>query len=215
LAAPFNAVFLLVSVGAIGWEAVTRLVQPEPVAGKVVMAVAAAGILVNGITAWLFASGRKGDLNIRSAFLHMAADAAISAGVVAAGLLILFTGWLWLDPVASLIIAAIIIWGTWGLLRDSVAMSLDAVPANVDPAAVQRWLLARSGVSDIHDLHIWPMSTTEIALTAHLVMSEGCPSDDFLFTTAQELRKHHGIAHVTLQIETQGSGCPLAPAHVV
>ena len=215
LAALFNAVFLLVSVGAIGWEAVTRLIQPEPVVGKTVMIVAAVGILINGATAWLFASGRKGDLNIRGAFLHMAADAAISAGVVAAGFVILLTGWLWLDPAVSLVIVGVIIWGTWDLLRDSVTMSLDAVPAAINLADVEKMLLGRSGVSGVHDLHIWPMSTTEIALTAHLVMCDGCPNDKFLFETAHELREHHGIDHVTLQIETEGSGCPLAPAHIV
>ena len=191
----------------------TRFIQPEPVVGKTVMIVAAIGILINGVTAWLFASGRKGDLNIRGAFLHMAADAAISAGVVAAGFVILLTGWLWLDPAVSLVIVGVIIWGTWDLLRDSVTMSLDAVPAAINPADVEKMLLGRSGVSGVHDLHIWPMSTTEIALTAHLVMCDGCPNDKFLFETAHELREHYGIAHVTLQIETEGSGCPLAPAH--
>src|SRR5882757_5799483 len=175
LAALFNAVFLLLTVGAISWEAVQRLSNPEPVSGATVMVVAAIGILVNGVTAWLFASGRKGDLNVRGAFLHMAADALVSAGVVVAGLVILVTGWLWLDPIVSLAINAVIVWGTWGLLRDSVGMSMAAVPPQIDPAAVRSLLSTRAGVVDVHDLHIWPMSTTENALTCHLVMPEGHP----------------------------------------
>jgi cobalt-zinc-cadmium efflux system protein len=215
LAALFNAVFLLVAVGAIGWEAVLRLFNPEPVAGKTILAVAAVGILINGVTAWLFASGRKSDLNIRGAYLHMAADAAVSAGVVVAGFVIVLTGWLWVDPVVSLVIVLVIVWGTWGLLRDSVGMSLAAVPGGVDPGEVQKFLLIQPGVSDIHDLHIWPMSTTEIALTAHLVMKNGNASDEFLFELAKELREHHGIAHATLQVERGEISCPLAPANTV
>jgi cobalt-zinc-cadmium efflux system protein len=215
LAALFNAIFLLVSVGAIGWEAITRLAHPEPVAEITVMIVAAVGIAINGGTALLFAAGRKGDLNIRGAYLHMAADAGISFGVVVAGLVILLTGWLWLDPVVSLLIVAAIVWGTWGLLRDSVAMSLDAVPGNIEPGEVKRFLLGLPGVSEVHDLHIWSMSTTEIALTAHLVMPSGHPGDKFLLSTCEELREHHRIAHSTLQIERDGAVCPLAPAHTV
>ncbi|GEP08870.1 cation diffusion facilitator family transporter [Methylobacterium gnaphalii] len=216
LAALFNAVFLLVAVGAIGWEAIQRFGEPAPVAGKTVMVVAAAGILVNGITAWLFASGAKGDINIRGAFLHMAADAAVSAGVVLAGLVILYTGWTWLDPVVSLGIVAVIVWGTWGLLRDSLAMSLAAVPRGIDPAAVRRHLEALPGVIALHDLHIWPMSTTDVCLTAHLVMTGGHPGDAFLMETAQVLRERFGIGHATLQVETgSGAACFLAPDHVV
>lgn len=214
LAALFNAVFLLLAVGAIGWEAITRLMHPEPVGEVTVMIVAGVGIIVNGATAWLFASGSKGDLNIRGAYLHMAADAAVSVGVVAAGGAILLTGWAWLDPVVSLVIVAVIVWGTWGLLRDSVAMSLAGVPSGIEPSDVQKFLLGLPGVSEVHDLHIWPMSTTEIALTAHLVMSQG-HADRFLIETAEELREHHGIAHATLQIEKDGVQCPLAPAHLV
>src|SRR3984885_8855655 len=158
LAALFNAVFLLVTVGGLSWEAIRRLGSPEPVAGKTMMAVAAIGILVNGVTAWLFASGRKDDINLKGAFLHMASDALVSVGVVAAGLLILLTGWLWIDPIVSLVINGVIVWGTWGLLRDSVGMSMAAVPAQIDPAAVRTFLSARTGVVDVHDLHIWPMS---------------------------------------------------------
>jgi cobalt-zinc-cadmium efflux system protein len=177
LAALFNAVFLLVAVGAIGWEAIQRLLHPEPVAGVTVMVVAAVGILINGITAWLFASGSKGDLNIRGAYLHMAADAAVSMGVVVAGLVILITGWTWLDAATSLAISAVIVWGTWGLLRDSAAMSMSAVPPGIDPAAVRGHLEKCAGVTQVHDLHIWPMSTTEVALTCHLVIPAGQPGD--------------------------------------
>ncbi|MBC7578026.1 MAG: cation transporter, partial [Tardiphaga sp.] len=153
LAALFNAVFLLVAVGAIAWQAAWRLFNPEPVAGVTVMVVAALGLAVNGGTAWLFASGRKGDLNIRGAYLHMVADAAVSAGVVVAGLVILLTGWIWLDPLISLAISALIVWGTWGLLRDSTAMSLSAVPRGIDPAAVRGYLEQCPGVTQVHDLH--------------------------------------------------------------
>jgi len=216
LAALFNAVFLLVAVGAIAWEAVQRFGEPAPVAGKTVMVVAAIGILVNGITAWLFASGAKGDINIRGAFLHMAADAAVSAGVVLAGLVILYTGWAWLDPVVSLAIVAVIVWGTWGLLRDSVTLSLAAVPPGIDPVAVRSHLERLPGVSDIHDLHVWAMSTTETCLTAHLLMPGGRPDDDFLAGAANGIRERFGIGHTTLQVETgSGAACPLAPAHVV
>jgi cobalt-zinc-cadmium efflux system protein len=185
------------------------------VAGKTVMLVAAVGIAVNGLTAYLFASGRKGDLNIRGAYLHMAADAAVSAGVVGAGFLILWTGWLWLDPAVSLVVVAVIVWGTWGLLRDSLAMSLGAVPREIEPGAVLGFLKGQADVADVHDLHIWSMSTTETALTAHLVMPAGHPGDAFILGVAEELRHHHGIGHVTLQIEQDGTACPLAPEQVV
>uniref|UniRef100_Q07UB6 Cation diffusion facilitator family transporter n=1 Tax=Rhodopseudomonas palustris (strain BisA53) TaxID=316055 RepID=Q07UB6_RHOP5 len=216
LAALFNAVFLLVAVGAIGWEAILRLFRPEPVAEVTVMAVAAIGILINGVTAWLFASGRKGDLNIRGAYLHMMADAAVSAGVVAAGLVILLTGWNWIDAVTSLAIVAVIIAGTWGLLRDSVAMSLGAVPREIDPAAVRGFLQRCDGVMQVHDLHIWPMSTTEVALTCHLVIPGGAPGDCYLQDVAQKLQHQFGIAHATIQVETDpDTPCVLAPDHVV
>jgi cobalt-zinc-cadmium efflux system protein len=216
LAALFNAVFLLVAVGAIAWEAVQRLFHPEPVAGLTVIAVAAAGILVNGITAWLFASGRKGDLNIRGAYLHMAADAAVSAGVVIAGLIILFTGWTWLDPLTSLIVSAVIVWGTWSLLRDSMAMSLNAVPQGIDPGAVRLYLENCDGVVEVHDLHIWPMSTTEVALTCHMVIPAGRPGDAFLMQIAHHLEQTFGIQHATLQVETEPHlPCALAPDHLV
>src|SRR5271170_5749836 len=216
LAALFNAVFLLLTVGAISWEAIQRLSNPEPVAGATVMVVAAIGILVNGVTAWLFASGRKGDLNVRGAFLHMASDALVSVGVVVAGLGILLTGWLWLVPLVSLAINAVIVWGTWGLLRDSVGMSMAAVPPQIDPAEVRSLLERSPDVASLHDLHIWPMSTTEIALTCHLVMPRGHPGDAFIHGLAEELALRFKINHATVQIEVdQHLACALAPDDVV
>ena len=216
LAALFNAVFLLIAVGAIGWEAILRLLNPEPVAEKTVMIVAAIGIVINGFTAWLFASGSKNDLNIRGAYLHMAADAAVSAGVVVAALVIMFTGWLWLDPAVSLVIVAVIVWGTWGLLRDSTAMSLDAVPSNIDPVAVRDYLEHRPGVTEVCDLHIWPMSTTEVALSCHLVIPSGYPGDAFLVEASHQLNDRFHIQHVTIQIVTSPvTGCDIMARHVV
>jgi cobalt-zinc-cadmium efflux system protein len=209
-------VFLLVAVGAIGWEAILRLFSPEEVAGKTIITVAAIGIFINGMTAWLFAFGSKGDLNIRSAYLHMVSDAAVSAGVVIAGLIILYTDWLWLDPVVSLVIVGVIVWGTWSLLRESLAMSLKAVPPGIDPVAVRAFLAKQPGVDAVHDLHIWPMSTSEAALTAHLLIPGGHPGDSFLMHIAEELGAHHRIGHVTLQVETDPStACALEPDHVV
>lgn len=210
MAALFNAVFLLIAVGVIGWEALHRIFNPEPVAGVTVMVVAAIGVAVNGFTAWLFASGRKGDLNIRGAYLHMAADAAVSAAVIVAGLLVILTGWQWLDPAVSLLIVAVITWGTWGLLRDSVTMSLQAAPPGVDPAAIRAFLEGRAGVTEVHDLHVWPMSTTETALTAHLVMPGGHPGDAAMAQTAAELERRFAIAHPTIQIELAAGACPTA-----
>ncbi|HEV7803592.1 MAG TPA: cation diffusion facilitator family transporter [Burkholderiales bacterium] len=216
LAALFNAVLLLIASGAIMLEAIQRLFTPEPVKSLTIIVVAAIGIVVNGFTAWLFSSGQKGDINIRGAYLHMAADAAISAGVVVAGIIIMLTGWLWLDPLTSLALVAIIVWGTWSLLRESTAMSLAAVPSGIDPAAVRDFLSARPGVTSIHDLHIWPMSTTETALTAHLVTPGGNPGDAFLLQTCRELQERFGIGHSTLQIEiSEQTRCTLAPDHVV
>ena len=216
LAALFNAVFLLVTVGGLSWEAIRRLGSPEPVAGKTMMAVAGVGILVNAVTAWLFASGRNDDINLKGAFLHMASDALVSVGVVAAGLLILLTGWLVIDPLMSLVINGVIVWGTWGLLRESVGMSMAAVPAQIDPAAVRSLLVGRTGVVAAHDLHIWAMSTTENALTCHLVMPDGHPGDAFLHELAHDLARRFKIIHTTVQIETDPQmACALAPDEVV
>ncbi|WP_395696787.1 cation diffusion facilitator family transporter [Methylocella sp.] len=211
LAALFNAVFLLVAVGALSLEAVRRFFEPAPVEAGVMVGVALAGILVNGATAALFFSGRA-DLNMRGAFLHMAADAAISAGVVVAGLLILATGLLWLDPLTSLLINAVIVAGTWSLLRESAFMSLAAAPQGVDLAAVRAFLASRPGVAGLHDMHVWPMSTSETALTAHLLTPAGHPGDAFLMETARELDARFGVGHVTLQVETDSrTPCALAP----
>jgi cobalt-zinc-cadmium efflux system protein len=215
LAALANAVFLLVATGAIGWEAILRLQQPEPVAGVTVMVVAGIGILINAFTAMLFASGRKEDINIEGAYLHMAADAAVSLGVVVSAALIIWTGWLWLDPVTSLVICAVILWSTTSLLRGSIDMSMAAAPKGTDLAAIRAFLLARPGVSGIHDLHVWPISTTETALTCHLVMPTGA-DDAFLMQTAQLLKTSFRIGHTTLQVETHpDNGCALAPDDVV
>ncbi|MBJ7407685.1 MAG: cation transporter [Bradyrhizobium sp.] len=215
LAALANAVFLLVATGAIGWEAILRLQQPEPVAGVTVMVVAGIGILINGFTALLFARGRKDDINIEGAYLHMAADAAVSLGVVVSAALIIWTGWLWLDPLTSLVICGVILWSTTSLLRGSIDMSMAAAPKGTDLAAIRSFLLARPGVSDIHDLHVWPISTTETALTCHLVMPAGS-SDTFLMETAKLLKTSYRIGHATLQIETHpDNGCALAPDDVV
>jgi cobalt-zinc-cadmium efflux system protein len=213
LAALANAVFLLVAIGAVALEAVQRIGHPQSIAGGTVALVALVGLLVNGATAMLFMSGRKDDLNIRGAFLHMAADAAVSAGVVIAGLVIMATGWAWIDPILSLVIVAIIAIGTWSLLRDSLDLALHAVPAHIDPASVDAYLCALPGVSQVHDLHIWAMSTTDVALTAHLVRPALEDEDDFLVRASADLRARFGIAHPTLQIE-RGHGphsCDLVP----
>ncbi len=180
------------------------------------MAVAAIGIVVNGLCAWLFASGRKGDLNIRAAFMHMAADAVVSAGVVVAGLVILLTNWLWLDPLVSLAVNAVIVWGTWGLLRDSLCMSVAAVPSHIDAVKVREFLSKQAGVAAVHDHHVWPLSTTEVAITCHLVMPGGHPGDSFLHDLALELASRFRIDHPTLQIEVEPHlVCALAPEDVV
>ncbi|WP_412178469.1 cation diffusion facilitator family transporter [Rhizobium sp. PL01] len=215
LAALANAMLLLVAVGAIAWEAVGRFWDPAPVTGGTVMIVAGIGILINGVTAYLFSSGSKGDLNIRGAYLHMAADAAVSGGVVAAGLFILQTGWAWIDPAVSLVIVVVILWSTWGLLKGSVAMSLNAVPDGIDAAGVRDYLVGLPGVSDLHDLHIWPMSTSETALTAHLVVPAGTSGDQFLVDARTTLLERYRIHHATLQVEAGNMDCSLAPTNVV
>lgn len=213
LAALANAMLLLVACGAIAWEAVDRFAGAPPVAGLTVTIVATIGIVVNGFSAWLFVRGSKGDLNIRGAYLHMAADAAVSLGVVLAGLAMMFTGWYWIDPVVSLVIVGVIVAGTWGLLRDSLRLALSAVPPHIDVGAVADFLLQQPGVSAIHDLHIWGMSTTESALTVHLVIPEGYPGDEFMDRLAQALRSRFAIAHSTLQMEqgTTEHACVLNP----
>jgi len=216
LAALANATLLTLVTGAIAWEAVLRLAHPAAVQGGTVMAVAAVGIVVNLATALLFMSGRKDDLNVRAAFMHMAGDAAIAAGVVVAGFAMLHTGWLWLDPVVSLVIALIVLVATWGLLKDSLALALQGVPREVDAQAVGRWLAALPGVAEVHDLHIWAMSTTENALTAHLVYPDGFPGDECLRGICAQLRERHAIGHATIQVETgqPGTGCPGVAAAV-
>ena len=211
LAALANAILLLVAVGGITWEAIRRFNNPGEVAAKTVMIVAAIGILINGVTALLFVRGHKHDLNIKGAFLHMTADAAVSAGVVIAGIFIQLTGWNWIDPVTSLVINVVIVWGTWGLLRHSLAMALDVVPANVDPIAVRSYLETLNGVTAVHDLHIWPLSTTRTALTVHLEMPQGSGRDEFLHSVCEHLHVTFGIEHSTIQIEQDANACSLGP----
>lgn len=216
VAALINALFLVVAISIIAYEAIQRFSEPAPVAGKTVIVVAAIGIVINTATALMFMRGSKGDINIRGAFLHMAADAAVSAGVVIAGFVILATGWSWIDPAVSLAIVAVIAVSTWGLLRDSVNMSLHAIPPGVDQDVVAEFLKARPGVATIHDLHIWSMSTTETALTVHLVTPAGFPGDAFHSELARELKNRFAIDHPTIQIETgRAEDCALEPDHVV
>lgn len=217
LAALGNAVLLLIVTGGIGWEAIQRLLAPQPTGGVIIMIVAGAGILVNGITALLFASGRKGDLNIRGAFLHMASDALLALGVVVAGAVILLTGWQWLDPAVSLVVSVVIVAGTWSLLRDSVNLSLNAVPPGIDDSELQAFLAGLPGVTEVHDLHVWGLSTTDIALTAHLVLQQHIDRDELLRRLPGEINTRFGIGHSTFQFETDGTAhfCELRPAHVV
>ena len=200
LAALANAVLLLLACGAIAWEAVGRIAAPPAVTGTTVIGVAAVGIVLNGVSAWLLHAGSHGDLNRRSAFIHMLGDAAVSAGVLLSGVLIVFTGWTWLDPVVSLAIVAVILMSTWGLLRDSVHLSLDGVPSGVNSSAVLTYLADQRGVTDVHDLHIWALSTTSVALTAHLVVPDRA-DDSLLGALTPTLKKRFRIDHATLQIE--------------
>ncbi|WP_426265075.1 cation diffusion facilitator family transporter [Sphingomonas sp. PWP1-2] len=211
MASTLNAVFLLVSVGMIAWEAIERLTDPQPIMAIPVIVVASIGILINGLTAWLFARGSKHDLNVRSAFVHMLADAGLAAGVVVAGLITLRTGWTWIDPVVGLAIAVVIVFSTWGLLTESLRLSLDGVPRAVDPAAVSRYLAGLPNVAHVHDLHIWSMSTTEIALTAHLVRPGAAIDDVFSASVAHDLDHRFGITHATIQVEAaqHAHGCDL------
>ncbi len=201
LAALFNALFLLIAVGGISWEAIQRLGEPSPVASTTVMIVASVGILINAGTALLFWRGRHHDINIRGAFLHMAADAGVSLGVVLVGALLHLTPWTWLDPVMTLVIAVIILIGTWGLFRESFDLALHSVPRGIDVKTVEARLAKASGVTAVHDLHIWGMSTTEVALTAHLVMPQAPETDHFLATLRRQLHEEFGIEHATLQVE--------------
>jgi cobalt-zinc-cadmium efflux system protein len=217
LAALANAIILLVVTGGIAWEALWRISHPVPVASTIIIWVAVAGIVVNGVTALLFASGRPRDLNLRSVFVHMAADTFVTTAVVAGGIAIWRTGWLWLDPVVSLFVSAVIVLGTWGLVKSAIGLALDAVPEGVDTAAVRAHLLTAPGVIGLHDLHIWGMSTTETALTCHLVMPGGHPGDAVLSRIAHELQHRFRIAHTTIQIELADTDetCVLTPEHVV
>lgn len=216
LASIANAALLWVAIGAILVETIRRLDEPSPVGGTMMIVVAGIGIAINALSALLFAKGSKSDINLRAAFVHLMADAIVSAGVVLAGIAIKLTGIAMIDPLASLIICAIIGWSSWGVLRDSLRMGMLAVPANVDIAAVRQFLLERPGVTAVHDLHVWPMSTTETALTAHLVMSAGAPGDSFLHTLAHDLDHKFHIGHPTIQIETGAdASCPLEQPSVV
>jgi cobalt-zinc-cadmium efflux system protein len=217
MAALANGLILLVAVGAIVWEAIGRLMHPAPVASTTVIVVAGVGVFINTATALLFWSGQQRDLNIRGAFLHMAADAAVSLGVVAGGLLIRATGWLWIDPVLSLAIAGVIAWSTWDLLWHAIELSLDSVPRGIDPDAVRAYLQQLEGVTEVHDLHIWGLSTTQTALTVHLVRPQAQVDDDWLADVAHALHDRFGIAHATIQIEN-GAGrqaCRLSPDEVI
>lgn len=201
LAALGNSVLLLVAIGGVSWEAVGRLRHPAVIEGRIVMAVAAVGVVINGVSAMLFAKGRKGDANLRGAFLHLASDAAVSFGVVVAGAIILRTGWMWLDPLVSLVVSVVILLGTWGLLKQSVNLALDAVPEGIDAEAVNTYLAGLPGVLEVHDLHIWAMSTTETALTAHLVMATNTCEPRFLGDVGKVLHDKFKIEHSTLQVE--------------
>ncbi|HEY6482680.1 MAG TPA: cation diffusion facilitator family transporter [Steroidobacteraceae bacterium] len=215
LAALANSVLLLLTVGAIAIEAIRRLLHPAPVAGITMIFVAAIGIVINGTTAWLFASGRKRDINLRAAYLHMAYDALVSLGVVVAGAAIVLTGWTRIDPLVSLAVSVVILLGTWALLRDALGMSLDAVPAELKLAEVRAFIAEQAGVTAIHDLHIWAMSTTETALTCHCLMPGGHPGDDSLVRLAQSLNERFGIAHATIQVEVdEHVDCALETHHM-
>jgi cobalt-zinc-cadmium efflux system protein len=214
LAALGNAALLFVATGAIIIEAVRRLAEVPPVASRTVLWVAGAAIVINSATALLFLGGRKHDLNIKSAFLHMAGDAAVSLGVVIAALLIGWTGWLRLDPAVSIMIAAVLLCSSWGLMHDALNLALDAVPGSIDRGAVESYLASLPDVSEVHDLHIWALSTTETALTVHLVRPRKEADDRFLADTAHALEHRFSIHHATIQIETGDGECRLAPAHV-
>ena len=208
LASMFSGLLLLAAVAVISWEAVNRFIEPAEPVGPTIMTVAGIGVVINAVTAWLFVSGKDHDLNIRGAYLHMAADALVSLGVVVSGFLIWRFGLKWFDPLSSLMIALVIFWSTWGLLRDSLNLAIDGVPSHMDPQEVREWLAAQEGVDGMHDLHIWPMSTTETALTAHLLMSKPPQDDEFLHHLAMELHDRFRISHATFQIERGDASRP-------
>jgi cobalt-zinc-cadmium efflux system protein len=205
LAALLNSFILLMSLGVIGWEAVLHLQHPVPVAGNIIIIVAAIGILINGLVALMFFKGRKRDINIRSAFQHMAMDALVSLGVVVGGVIIRLTAWYWIDSVISLIIVAVILVSTWKLFMESFHFALDAVPKNIEYDAVKKFLLATEGVEEVHDLHIWGVSTTETALTVHLYMPNGIPDNQFIFRLSEDIQHRFGIEHSTIQIENSSA----------
>jgi cobalt-zinc-cadmium efflux system protein len=217
LAALLNACFLLIVSGGVAWEAIQRLREPSDVAGVTVIIVALVGTVINSISAAMFFIGRKGDLNIRGAFLHLAADAVVSLAVVVSGILIIFTRWNWIDPVMSLIVIGVIVSGTWQLFQESANLILDAVPDAIAPLEVRNYLEQLENVSEVHDLHIWAMSTTEICLTVHLIMRSGHPGDEFLHNVCDELHDRFDIEHPTIQVELGDSdyACHLAPENVV
>ncbi|MDT7953066.1 MAG: cation diffusion facilitator family transporter [Acetobacteraceae bacterium] len=217
LSALANAILLLIATGAIAWEAIRRLIHPEPSGGLVIVIVGLVGVVLNGVTAWLFMKGRKGDLNIRAAFVHMAADASLTLAVAIAGGVIMLTGWERLDPAVSLVVAAAIVVGTWHLLRDSVNLSLDAVPRGIDQNEVESYLRVLPGVMEVHDLHIWGLSTTDTALTAHLVRQEPDPAGELLNRVRHDMQEQFQIGHATIQLETPEAArrCELRPDHVV
>jgi cobalt-zinc-cadmium efflux system protein len=215
-AALMNAVIILLGAGALSWEAIGRLHDPQPIGSAAVIAVSGAGVLVNGITAMLFMRGQRSDMNIRGAFLHMAADALVSAGVMLSGLVIIYTGWVILDPGVSLAINLVIVAATWGLLRQSVSMSLSAVPDAIDIAEITRYLESQPGVESVHDLHVWPISTSDTAMTCHLTMPSGPPADDFLFGMVRDLQERFNVDHPTIQVERgPPSRCPFSPSSIV
>ncbi len=213
LASMFSGLLLLAAVVVISWEAINRFFTPSEPVGQTIMMVAGIGVVINAVTAWLFVSGKDHDLNIRGAYLHMAADALVSLGVVISGFVIWKFGLNWFDPMSSLLIALVIFWSTWGLLRDSLNLSIDAVPPGMDPTEVRDWLSAQPGVEGMHDLHIWPISTTQTALTAHLLMSEPPEDDDFLHHLASQLQEKFKISHATIQIERGDGNHPCMQSH--
>jgi len=215
LASLFSAILLLFALGAITWEAIGRFEYPRPIDGETVILVAGAGVFINAFTALLFVSGRKYDLNVKAAFLHMAADAAVSLGVLVAGFAIIVTGWIWLDPTISLVIVVIILIVTLDLLLESINLAVDAVPKGIDPVEVKDYLLKLNGVQALHDFHVWGLSTTQTALTVHLVMPEGSPGDEFLHTLTAQLDQQFGIEYSTIQIERAVTNQPCQHMHTI